>query len=266
MNEELLSRLYHEDPAIRLAAANDLDPGSQQEILEECKPWLPNVYGSANAWVLAVGPSPDYNGGGPKAPIDHSHPLVLGEVMLKFRTFREEKWAVVFHEELFRLIRAGFAATHLLLRDPDAHLKLMLQMNLDTTPKEHESNTPAEKLRQGVHDRLLPIIEKTRPRIILTLTETVYDLIVDELGRKHSCSVSDPDPHRVEAGPRTYTPESRWIARPDLGTFLLAQLAQHPSRVNTYAPYKRAFSAYVRRRFRDALAEAPLCKKMKTAA
>lgn len=246
-----LTGLFDLNPLVRLWTAEQLSDADRDSLSPPADHWYPNVYGAANAWVVAVGPSPGDPGGKPKAPRTTIHRPVLWNVNTKLGELETE--GKTFWNELFRLIRAGFKRIGVLDRYDDATLRLMLMMNLDTTPEGKEENIPVSKLLDGIGSRLWPVLRAVKPRIVLALTKRVYKLIWDDLEKYGACAMGrEREHHPVPAGDRSYSGKSCWVSHPEVGQFLFVRLLQHPRWEPSYHPYRRRFSAYVGRRFRDA--------------
>jgi hypothetical protein len=200
-----------------------------------------------------VGPSP---GTGPGGKIDHAVPPVLGTVLpefVRFATPANDKNG--FWRELFRLLRQGFKHAGLARDDEDAALKLMMLMNLDTTPQGDGAKVTQEMLRAGL-PRLSCILGVTRPRLIVALTERVYKEISQWWSRDQIGKVGQERRHNgVPTKRQCYYGRSRWLTRANEGSMLLAKILQHPSRASFYRGYETLFSDYLGERIADAIVE-----------
>lgn len=252
MTATLRDELYSPNPLVRLNASQNATPSALAEFVPPTNEWIVNAFGAANAWLVVVGPSP---GTGPGGKVDRPVPPVLGAVLPEFHRFLAND-NNGFWTELFRLLRHGFKHAHLPPSDKDAALKLMLAMNLDTTPQGDGKKVTTQMLRDGMA-RLRYVVDLTAPRMILALKADVYDEIqewwraeVGEVGREES----HPVPTKTKSGAtKCYNGKSRWLTRKGQASILLVKILQHPSRVKTYAGNEARFSDYIGERIRAAL-------------
>lgn len=133
----------------------------------------------------------------------------------------------------------------------------MLTTNLSSDHAGDQSKLPADQLAAGL-PHVMDLLRLCRPRVVVALTDLVYDLLlvylkVTALGNR----ITPDDRHRITAAGKEYHPRSCWLDVDGVGKFLLVSLPQHPSRAASLGRlYKRSVGAYLGRRFRDALQEA----------
>ena len=249
MRQSLQDRLFSPNPVVRLAAAN-AKPSKLAPFLP--RSWIVNAFGAANAWVVAVGPSP---GTGPGGKVDRAVPPVLGTVHPQFRHFLDND-PKGFWNELFRLLREGFRHAEVARKDKDAALKLTMAMNLLTNPQGDASQLTPEMLKKGL-PRLSRVLRVTRPRIILALTKVVYKVIHEWWSDRFGGVGPDlqhPVPtKKKDGGTKTYDGRSRWLGRDNQHSILLVKMLQHPSKANSYSGNEAIVSAYVEERIAAAI-------------
>lgn len=228
-------QLFSVNPLVRLNCAASVGPSMVAVLMHPNVDWIQNAFGAANAWIVVVGPSP---GTGPGGKVDRPVLPVLGEVLPEFGRFAQNDPKGFWHE-LFRLLRQGFKCAGVATHDPDAALKLMMEMNLDTTPQGNSGKIPPERLTAGLA-RLKRVLDLTRPRLILALSADVYDVIsrwnvFTDVGpeRKHN---------QIATKNTTYTPRSRWLTYDNGARILLTKTVQHPSKSNFYLGFENEVS------------------------
>lgn len=242
MDEIDCTQLFSHDPRVRLKAAIGAIPSMARDYMPQKDQWIRNAFGAANAWMVAVGPSPGKGPGGkvlePVAPI-------LGKLHPLF-----EQWAIStpFWRELFRLVREGFCHAGFGNDDEEIGLKLLMLMNLDLTPEGDSTKIAHGKLTSGL-PRLKRVLEVTRPRLILALEQHVYDEI-----SKWWSDFGAVGSERLHAKVSKYTPRSRWLTR-NGEAILLTKTLQHPSKANFYLGFEQEVAGCLG----DRIAEAATC-------
>jgi hypothetical protein len=235
-----LERFFSIDPVQRFDAAQKATAADKQQLLSD---WvdLSQVNGSRNAWLISVGPSPGL-GKRLKKPSRKSttvHLPGLGEPCSFFK-----EWDSPFRKSLFKIVHLAFQPTGL---SDFAAESLFLHMNLDISPEGLEARIIDGKLRSGLA-RLLIVLEKVKPRLVIALTKRTYETIKEGACNGEilpGTSVSDEQSHEEEADGKRYRWKSCSLTLPTTHTALLTGILQHPSRAATVSGYEGRAGAYL---------------------
>lgn len=248
------NRLFSPDPAIRLAAAENLQKEQKDQVLKTYRPGKVRDRGVANAWVVVVGPSPGAKKKGkhPLLWLPFGGDLTLGAVHEDFKILLNED--SIFWRSLFGVLEAGFKKATKLDTEKQEHLKIALTTNLSPKHAGEATQLPIDELAAGM-PRLWDLLVLCKPRVVVALTETVRELVliyskITGLGKR----LTNDETYHLKMGGKNYKPRSCWLTVDGGGQTLLASLPQHPSKANTVGlSYVPSVGAYLGDRFRDAL-------------
>src|SRR5437879_4687969 len=151
--------LYHPNIGMRyLATERFQNDGKKHEEF-----WPRACWGSANAWIVLVGPSPGAPmdpknpwPGGPKRPVDDHAQISLSASVVDFPNgrYRNERWMSLIDQ---------FTGNR------KHTLALAAICNLDWQQQTDQDSIPDERLRDGC-TVVEKVINETRPRIVAALT------------------------------------------------------------------------------------------------
>jgi hypothetical protein len=238
--------------------AEKLDSADRESILRQYRPWLVKDYGAANAWVVAVGPSPGAKRkkklGAQSSLFPASTPvkhLVLGEVHDRFTILSQEK--SVFWRNLFGALELAFKKGTSVDCGGLNHLKAVLTTNLSPRQVGNEAELTEAGLVPGV-PHLLELLRLCKPRVVGALTKRVYRLLATYIGQAGiGARLTTDDRHIIKNGENIYKLRSCWMNVEGVGRILLVQVL-HPRQAGLFrGRYIPSVGAYLGRRFREAL-------------
>jgi hypothetical protein len=222
--------LYSDNPRIRFAAAQalmapreDWSPEHLPTFVRDAVASRPllgrEVFGAANSWLLMVGPSP---GGSPPGATaspfeDWTYPVDLGRPHRHFSYPDSAGFWKKIRLWSFEALQRGAS-----IGSDTQALSVSMMMNLREEALA-DSSVLAAHLWEGT-PRFWSAVEVTRPKLVVALTEDVFQAILLSLpGRGRSGAFTK---HKV----RQYLPRSCWVSGNNGASFLLARAPNHPSR------------------------------------
>jgi hypothetical protein len=247
-----IEELFSPDPVERLRASEKLEGHEEQELLRAWLP-LPQVYGSGNAWMITVGPSPGV-GTACKSPRMSARPSTRLPVFgMVCPTFESEKWKKMpFARRLLAVVENGFRDNAALNETENSCLKIFLHMNLDINPEGHEKRISQKKLDNGLR-RFQTVFNLVKPRLVVALSKRTCRTILTGIRAGllgPGIAVGVESTHALKRRV-TYEWKSCWLEFPGQPRALLTRIPQHPIKAPTIQDYDKIVGRYLADRVRE---------------
>ena len=225
--------IFSSDPYVRWKCAQSVlreRPDSVHVHLRQ-QSWPRYWWGSLNAWLLFLGPSP---GNSAAKPIDwevEGYPS-LGEPHIHFLTQQDSSG---FWERMRQWVTNAFTLAGVFENDLDAAIGSSLLGNVLSIRQGDAGKIDKSALEHAI-SRVVSILARIRPRVVVPIHKTVSKLLIQEIERSGGEIVDGPSPTNVMAVAQRYEyykPNS-WSINMPFGKLLVAESPQHPSKHNFY--------------------------------
>ncbi len=229
--------LFSPDPRTRWAAAmqyaqekgNELD----REIVDRYKSWPKYWWGTANAWLVFLGPSPG-NSGGNAIDWNRERLPTLGKPHEHFKTQWDSRG---FWDRLREWTIQAYKLAGVFPDDEEAALGLTLLANVLSQKAGKEKGIPEEALVEAM-PTVVTQLELVRPRIVVSLTERIFELVYREFQKRYK--VAPPRKSTLvktttrKKGKKVEFQPKYFHIKTNFGLLLIARAPIHPSHQGKY--------------------------------
>jgi len=225
------NQLYSNDPRIRWARAREVakNKGSiENELANRFQNWPPFWRGSANAWLIFLGPSPGSSGTGSK-------PRQIPELGIPHNHFKNYKDKARFWDRIRDWTNQAYSSAGIFDNDHDAAYGISMMGNMTSQNVGDSSKISDEQLSNAM-PMVFKALEQVKPRIIVTLEKRVSKILVGHLKSRWNDFIDGPNSIAVQAKNQRfshYKPKN-WEFLSPWGPLMIAESPQHPSKHNFY--------------------------------